>query len=74
MKANQNDNTALFQADATFCPKPGLADTTAVSFASFNYPNRYIRHRNYELWIDPQATDTLYKNDTTFKFVTPWTP
>jgi hypothetical protein len=74
LKANQNDNTALFQADATFCPKPGLAGSNSVSFASFNYPNRYIRHRNYELWIDPQASDTLYKNDTSFKFVTPWTP
>lgn len=26
----------------------------------------YIRHRNYQAWVDPETTQTLYRNDASF--------
>ncbi len=43
----------LFQNNASF--KEGAALNSRggyVSFESSNYPNYYIRHRNFELWLD----------------------
>ena len=47
------DETPLFYADATFCQERGFADEQAITFRSFNYPQRVIHLRNVnELWID----------------------
>ncbi|MCC5603709.1 AbfB domain-containing protein [Nostoc favosum] len=69
-----NDNTALFRDDATFCIKPGLASLTNVSFRSYNFPTYYIRHRNFELYIDPYSTNSSFLNDVTFTLVAPFAP
>ena len=37
----------------------GLAGT-GLSFRSKNYPTYVLRHRNGEIWIDPQAADTTF--------------
>ena len=39
-----------------------------VSFQSFNYPDRYIRHRNSLGFVEP-ITDELGRKDATFKIV-----
>jgi len=38
------------------------------SFASFNYPDQYIRHRNGEGWISPLNSDSE-KKDATFHII-----
>ena len=44
------DGSALFRADATFCPQAGRSGQ-GTSFASFNFPTRFIRHFNNQLFI-----------------------
>jgi hypothetical protein len=67
-----------FREDATFCIVPGLhkgsrAGVESMSFRSFNFPNRYIRHRDYELWLDPFEDTPPYRDDATFFMVSPAT-
>lgn len=67
-----------FSEDATFCIVWGLHKTTrsghdSMSFRSFNFPDRYIRHRNFELWLDPVENTPLFRDDATFFMVPPAT-
>ncbi|GAA0928186.1 glycoside hydrolase family 43 protein [Virgisporangium aurantiacum] len=64
-----NDGTATFAADATFRRVAGLADASASSFQSYNHADRYIRHSNYLLRLDP-ITDATGRSDATFRVVT----
>jgi hypothetical protein len=48
----RNDSTALFAADATFCPVPGLSGQQ-VSLRSLNFPDRFLVHRGFRLTIEP---------------------
>ncbi|UII19763.1 family 43 glycosylhydrolase [Fulvivirga ligni] len=52
--------------DGQFKMVPGLADPNAVSLESVNYPGHFLRHRNGEIWMDPNYGDNLYKNDATW--------
>jgi hypothetical protein len=70
---NTNNNTALFRADATFCPRVGLTGS-GVSLESINFPGRFLRRRNLELWIDPEMSDNGYRGNATFNVVAPWAP
>ncbi|MFK3985669.1 glycoside hydrolase family 43 protein [Micromonospora sp. NPDC050397] len=45
---------------------PGLADSAGVSFQSVNYPSRYLRHRNYEVWLDANDGTAAFHADATF--------
>ena len=73
------DGTALFRADATFCPQAGRSGT-GTSFASFNFPTRFIRHFNNTVYIasngGPNAFDssTSWAADVTWAVSAPWTP
>jgi len=49
---------------------PGLADPSAVSIESVTYPGNYLRHRDGQVWLDPYANTTLYKNDATWRLRT----
>ena len=60
----------LFNADTTFTQRPGLADVTATSFVSFNFPDRFIRHRAFHLFLEPRGTP-LIEEDATFRVVAP---
>jgi Alpha-L-arabinofuranosidase B (ABFB) domain len=67
-----------FREDATFCIVWGLHRTNrsgadSMSFRSFNFPDRYIRHRNFELWLDPMENTALFRDDATFFMVNPAT-
>ncbi|MFM5887312.1 MAG: AbfB domain-containing protein, partial [Dolichospermum sp.] len=46
-----------------------LAQTIFARFESVNYPNRYIRHRNWQGYIEPISTD-LDQLDSSFKIRT----
>jgi len=65
-----------FREDATFCIVWGLHKTSrsgadSMSFRSYNFPNRYIRHRNFELWLDQYENTALFRDDATFFMVPP---
>ena len=66
-------NDATFKKDATFCMEWGLrrvGNEPSVTFRSFNYPERVIRHRNSELWLDPVENTPLFRTDASF-FIEP---
>lgn len=63
----------LFREDATFCAEWGLKGASgakSVTFRSLNFPERVIRHRNFELWLDPVENTPLFKSDASF-FIEP---
>jgi hypothetical protein len=43
------------KADATWIVEPGLANSSCVSFESANGSGDYIRHYNFELYLEPNA-------------------
>ena len=64
-----------FRSDATFCIESGLEKTQqwgrdAVSFRSRSFPDRYIRHRDGELWLDAREDTPDYRASATF-FIVP---
>jgi hypothetical protein len=66
-------NDALFKKDATFCMEWGLrrmGNEESVTFRSFNFPDRVIRYRNFELWLDLVENTPLFRGDASF-FVEP---
>jgi len=66
-------NDALFKQDATFCMEWGLrrmGNEESVTFRSFNFPDRVIRHRNFELWLDAVENTPLFRSDASF-FIEP---
>ncbi|WP_305790105.1 glycoside hydrolase family 43 protein [Symbioplanes lichenis] len=46
---------------------PGLADSTAVSFRSVNYPSMYLRHANYSMVLSAPDGTTTFNADATFR-------
>ncbi|MFF8975009.1 AbfB domain-containing protein, partial [Streptomyces sp. NPDC014995] len=61
----KNDGTSLFAADASFTARAGLSDSAGVSYESYNFPGRYIRHYNYLLYVQALST-TTDRADATF--------
>ncbi|HET7501384.1 MAG TPA: AbfB domain-containing protein, partial [Kofleriaceae bacterium] len=74
-----NDGSALFRADATFCPQAGM-NGQGTSFASFNFPTRFIRHFNNTLFIASNGgtnnfdTATSWADDVSWIVTSPFTP
>lgn len=74
------DGSGLFDQDATWCAVPGLSGE-GISLRSYNYPDRYLRHHDSELWLSGAGTvgedhDTAehYDHDTSWSVETPWSP
>jgi len=57
--------TAVFFNDATFCPEPGVSGS-GVSLRSKNFPARVLHHRDGQIWIDTQASDTAFTTNAGF--------
>jgi hypothetical protein len=70
---NESPEQLLLREDATFYMRQGRADPGAVSFESFNFPGHFLRHRNFELFID-SADDDLARQDSTFVLREPFAP
>jgi hypothetical protein len=68
LRSERNDGSSLFSQDATFCPvysgHPG-----AVMLQSVNYPNHVLRHRNFQLRLDPYGYNTTNREDFSFRLV-----
>ncbi|MFI8962833.1 AbfB domain-containing protein [Streptomyces sp. NPDC053493] len=67
-----NDSQQI-REDATFVLTPGLDDPTAVSFRSLNFPDRFLRHRDFHLFVEPADSD-LARRDATFRIVPGFLP
>jgi hypothetical protein len=63
-------NDTLFTQDSTFVMVRGLADPgnpNTVSFRSVNFPDRYLRHRNFSLFLEPRDSPSLAPDATFIK-------
>ncbi|MCD0443383.1 family 43 glycosylhydrolase [Glycomyces sp. A-F 0318] len=58
-------NTAML-ADSQFRIVAGLAGSGTVSLESANYPGHYLRHRNYEIWVEQGDGSSLFRSDASF--------
>jgi Alpha-L-arabinofuranosidase B (ABFB) domain len=57
----------LLRKDATFVLRPGIADPNAVSFQSLNFPDRFIRHRDFHLFVEAiDMNSDVARHDATF--------
>ncbi|WP_055713907.1 sigma-70 family RNA polymerase sigma factor [Streptomyces torulosus] len=73
IRLDTDDGSAIFRKDATFCPRSG-STAGSVSLESYNYPGRYLRHRdNLQLWLDPSDGTAAYRASRSFVLVEPWT-
>src|SRR6266536_6016734 len=60
-------NDQLFANDSTFFLVPGLADPNGISFESLNFRGRYLRHRDFHLFVEPEDSANLAPDATFFK-------
>ena len=66
--------TKNFKKDATFrITQPLWTEGNywkALSLESYNYPNRYIRHKNFRLYLESENSE-LFRKDATFELSLP---
>ncbi len=80
VRKDARDGSALFDADATFCPQAGRYGTGNVSLVSSNLPSLSVRHYAAEVWVagnggpHPYDSPAGYAADTTWALVSPWAP
>ncbi|GAB3660619.1 family 43 glycosylhydrolase [Glycomyces tarimensis] len=60
------DASPAMLADSQFRIVPGLAGSGTVSLESANYPGRYLRHKNYELWVETDDGSSAFRSDASF--------
>jgi hypothetical protein len=73
VRFSETPEQQLLREDATFIVRRGNADPNGVSFESFNRPGRFIRHRDFHLFVEPADSD-LAKKDSTFLQREPFAP
>lgn len=66
LRAEHDDGSALFEKDATFCPRVS-AYSGAVMLESVNYPGRFLRHRDFQVVLDPYQDSGRYRADSAFR-------
>ena len=54
------------RADASFVLVRGLADSNALSFRSLNYEHRFIRHRDFHLYVEELDGRDSARKEATF--------
>ncbi|MEU6801368.1 AbfB domain-containing protein [Streptomyces neyagawaensis] len=68
LRVSGNDGSNLFKQDATFCAmRSPYSD--AMMLRSVNYPDRVLRHRNFELVLDPYGYNSGNRQDFLFRLV-----
>ena len=60
------DGKPSFKEDASFIPRPGLADPEGVSFESVNFPGQYLRHYRDRVRKDINNNTPLFFDDATW--------
>jgi Alpha-L-arabinofuranosidase B (ABFB) domain/Beta-1,3-glucanase len=77
VKLSASDGSAVFNADATFCARPGLSGS-GISLESLNFPGRFLRHFNAEVWLaqsgGPLPSDAAgnFNPDASWNLITAW--
>jgi non-reducing end alpha-L-arabinofuranosidase len=59
-------SSAQTKADATWLVQAGLANSSCISFESVNDPGEYLRHYDFELYLDPDDGSAQFAMDATF--------
>ena len=61
-----SSSSSTVKADATWIVEPGLANSSCVSFESANGSGDYMRHYNFELYLEPNDGTSQFALDATF--------
>jgi hypothetical protein len=61
-----SSSSSTLKADATWIIEPGLANSSCVSFKSANGSGDYIRHSDFELYLEPNDGTSQFALDATF--------
>src|SRR5580692_2036072 len=59
-------SSSTLKEDATWVVEPGLANSSCVSFKSANGSGDYIRHFDFELYLEPNDGTSQFALDATF--------
>ena len=65
---HSSDGKSSFEEDASFIPRPGLADPKGVSFESVNFPGQYLRHYSDRVRKDKNDNTPLFLDDATWYY------
>ncbi|HEX2145495.1 MAG TPA: family 43 glycosylhydrolase [Glycomyces sp.] len=65
-RVRANTSRAML-ADSQFRIVPGLSGSGTVSLESANFPGRFMRHKNYEMWVEADDGATVFKADASFR-------
>ncbi|MFF3843731.1 AbfB domain-containing protein [Streptomyces sp. NPDC002328] len=68
LRSERNDGSGLFQQDATFCPN-WSPYSGAMTLQSVNYPNYALRHKSFQLRLEPYGYNTGSREDFAFRLV-----
>src|SRR5579884_3159223 len=61
-----SSSSATDKADATWIVRAGLANSSCLSFESANNPGQFLRHYNYELYLNTDNGGSSFAQDATF--------
>ena len=61
-----SSSSSTLKADATWIVEPGLAESSCVSFQSANDSGQYLRHSNFELYLNSNDGSSQFAQDATF--------
>jgi hypothetical protein len=64
--AVSSSSSSTLKADATWIVEPGLAQSSCVSFQSANDSGQYLRHYNFELYLNSNDGSSQFAQDATF--------
>jgi hypothetical protein len=61
-----SSSSATDKADATWIVRRGLANSSCLSFESANNPGQFLRHSNFELYLNTDNGGSSFAQDATF--------
>jgi non-reducing end alpha-L-arabinofuranosidase len=61
-----SSSSATVKANATWIVRAGLANSSCVSFESANASGSYLRHQNFQLFLQANDGSSLFSQDATF--------
>jgi hypothetical protein len=61
-----SSSSSTLKADATWIVEPGLANSSCISFKTDNGSGDYIRHFNFQLFLEPNDGTAQFALDATF--------
>jgi hypothetical protein len=66
----KNAYSELLKKDASFIVRPARNGRAGyISFESVNYPNHFLRHAGFRIWLHYNDGSSLYNDDSSFKAI-----